>query len=368
MDQKLVQSDGFEEQPAAVQDFFSQVAALFDANPFQPHPVFSGAHAQTLAAYAWPRKYRLTPEPADEERLFEVEPGIRVLAKCRWHSEPEDHPTVVAWHGMEGSTSSVYMIAVADKAFREGFNVVRVNFRNCGGTEHLSRTLYHGGMSHDLNVVIEQLIKSHDLSRLYLLGFSLGGNMVLKLAGEYGSNSPSEVRALCVVSPSVDLRASTEAMTARRNWVYNRSFIQSLKKKVRIKHSFYPELYDITKLSRITTIRDFDEEFTSPLNGFIDANDYYQQASCVSVAHQIRLPTLIIHSKDDPFIPFDPLRNSAFSENPYVMTVGTDAGGHVAFISRDKGTDSDRFWAENRVPEFFKLAEQYLWRVQEFER
>src|SRR6266446_2983632 len=141
----------------------ARVSHAFKATPFIPHKLFRGGHTQTMAAYFWPRPYRLN-SLTDEERLFEVEPGAQVLAHCRWQSERTRRPTVVIWHGIEGSTGSVYMVATADKAFRAGFNVVRVNLRNCGGTEHLTPTLYHGGLSGDLRAVLNELIERDRLT------------------------------------------------------------------------------------------------------------------------------------------------------------------------------------------------------------
>ena len=337
-----------------VQNFLARVAAAFALKPFVPHPAFKGGNAQTLAAYAWPRPYRLQHPPRDEERLFEVEPGVKVLAHCRWQNDRRKHATVVIWHGMEGSTNSIYMIATADKAFRAGFNVVRVNYRNCGGTEHLTPTLYHGGLTEDLRVVVKQLIKNDGLNRIFLLGFSLGGNMVLKLAGEYGDEVPSEIVAVCAVSPSVDLKASSELILSRRNWLYHKQFVLSMKNRIRLKQKLYPELYDLSHLPSIRTLREFDDAYTSVANGFRDCDDYYDRASSIRVVAKIRIPTLIIHAKDDPFIPFEPLRRADFSENPYIMLLATERGGHVAFISAN--TNEDRFWAENRAVEFFELA------------
>jgi predicted alpha/beta-fold hydrolase len=340
---------------AEIRSFLVRVRAVFEVDPFKPHPAFRGGHAQTLAAYAWPRAYRFHTAPADEERLFDIEQNVKVLAQCRWQNERQKHATVVIWHGMEGSTSSIYMIAAADKAFRAGFNVVRVNFRNCGGTEHLTPTLYHGGLSEDLRIVVSKLIKDDGLKRLFLLGFSLGGNMVLKLAGEDGEDLPSEVVAVCAVSPSVDLRASSEQILRKPNWIYHRQFSRSLKQRIRLKNKLYPDLYDLSRLPHIRTIREFDEEFVSRAHGFADADDYYHCASSIRVAAGIRVPTLIIHAQDDPFIPFEPLRQPVFSENPYILLIGTAHGGHVAFISSKKSGE-DRFWAENRAVEFFRLA------------
>jgi uncharacterized protein len=343
-----------------VRAFFAEVSSQFSRKPFKAHPVFSSGHAQTLAAYAWPRRRRLRHSVSkDEERHFQVEDGVKVLAQCRWQTNRQDHPTLVIWHGMEGSTSSVYMWSTAYKGFRAGFNVIRVNYRNCGSTEHLATGLYHGGMSADLRAVITELIVKDGLTRIFPIGFSLGGNMVLKLAAEYGESPPPEVVAGCVISPSVDLQASTDLILKGSNWIYHRSFVRSVKKRVRAKHRLYPELYDVRKLNEVRTIRDFDERFTSLANGFANADDYYYQASCVRVVKQIRIPIMIIHAEDDPFIPFEPFRREAFVENPYLLLISTSRGGHVAFISA-ANENEDRFWAENRAIEFCQISETAL--------
>ena len=339
-----------------VQAFLARVATAFAAKPFTPHPVFKSGNAQTLAAWAWPQRFRVKPSPQDEQRLFEVEPGVKVLAQCRWQQDRRKHPTVVIWHGMEGSTSSIYMIATAAKAFRAGFNVVRVNYRNCGGTEHLTPTLYHGGLSDDLRVVINELIENEELDRVFVLGFSLGGNMVLKLAGEYGDGAPREIVAVAVVSPSVDLNASAELIGSRRNWLYHKQFMFSLKSRMRLKQRHFPDLYDLSRLEQIRNLREFDAEFTARAGGFESVDDYYHRASSLRVIANIRMPTLIIHAEDDPFIPVEPLRDRVFSENPYILMITTERGGHVAFISANP---EDRFWAENRAIEFFQLANEF---------
>lgn len=346
--------------PEKIRELFAEVVSSFSRKPFVPHRFFNSAHAQTLGAYAWPRRGRLKSTVLDdEERLFQVDDGVQVLAQCRWQSEKNNSPTMVIWHGMEGSTSSVYMWSTADKAFRAGFNVVRVNYRNCGGTEHLTPTLYHGGMSSDLARVIGELISKDYIKRLYIVGFSLGGNMVLKLLGEYGDQPPNELVAACVVSPSVELKASTDLIMKGSNWIYHKNFVISLKKRMQLKNRLYPDLYDLTRLKDIRTIRDFDEQFTSRANGFANADDYYFKSSSARVAGQIRVPTLIIHAEDDPFIPFNPLTESAFVDNPYLLLIKTERGGHVAFIGDDNKSE-DRFWAENRAVEFCKICEAKL--------
>jgi predicted alpha/beta-fold hydrolase len=378
---------------APVRSLLSQAGRLFAAHPFIPHPIFRNSHAQTLAAFAWPRQYRFET-PQDEERIFEITPDVKVLGHCRWQDIRAEHPTMIVWHGIEGSTVSTYMIAMADKAFKAGFNVIRMNLRTCGGTEHLTSSIYHGGLTEDLREVVRQLIEDDHLSRLVLVGFSLGGNMVLKLAGEYGADPPKEVLAICAVSPSIDLNASAVLILKRANWIYHRDFVYRLKKRLRLKHQLFPDLYDVSGLDSVRTLRDFDDRFTAKVHGFADAEDYYYKASSIRVIDRIRIPTLIIHAQDDPFIPFAPLRDPVVTNNPYILLIDPQHGGHVAFVSTKprhpesstNNTDlhfesrksdtprvnsshsthhssllpEDRFWSENRVIDFSQLAVQLL--------
>lgn len=365
--------------------FLNRIARLFEAKAFQPHRAFRSGHAQTLAAFAWPRWRKFRPV-SDQERLFQTAPDVKVLAHCRWQDNPTDHSTIIIWHGIEGSSASAYMLSTADKAFAAGFNVVRMNLRTCGGTEHLTSTIYHGGLTEDLRAVISELIERDGLPRLFLVGFSLGGNMVLKLAGEYGDNPPKEIIGVCAVSPSIDLQASAQLILKRSNWLYQQDFVRRLKRRLRRKHELFPDVYDISGLSSVRTLREFDDRFTSKAHGFNGAEDYYYRASSIRVIDRIRIPTLIIHAEDDPFIPFAPMLDPAITNNPYILVLGTKQGGHVAFLSASPGAPSnssengtrhsalgtddssliphysspseDRFWAENRVVEFCQLANQ----------
>jgi predicted alpha/beta-fold hydrolase len=335
----------------SVSNLLEQLAREFKTRPFVPHRIFKQGDAQTIAAHLWPGRFRARENTRDEARLFQVEPGSQVLARCRWQTNRVEHPTLVIWHGMEGSTASAYMLTTADKAFRVGFNVVRVNFRNCGGTEHLSPTLYHGGLTNDLRVVVDELIARDCLSRIFIAGFSLGGNMALKLAGEYGDNPPAEVKAVCTVSPSIDLRAGATLLARRRNWIYEQDFLRRLRHRIRVKEKLFPDLYDSTGLGRIRSIEQFDNRYIAPMFGFESADDYYAKASSLPFIGRIRIPTLMIHAIDDPFIPFAPLRDASIAANPYVLMIATERGGHVAFMSANP-RDEDRFWAENRLVEF----------------
>ena len=338
-----------------VRHFLSDVASAFAKNPFKPHRFFRGGHAQTLAAYAWPRRFRLRVA-TDQKRLFRVASDTQVLAYCRWQANPREHPTLVIWHGIEGSSDAVYMLATARKAFSAGFNVVRMNLRNCGDSEHLTPTLYHGGLTEDLRAVVTELIDDDQLKKLFLVGVSLGGNMVLKLAGEYADEPPAELLGVCAVSPSVDLNASAELILQRSNWLYHRDFLRRLKGRLVRKQKLYPESYDTSELSSVRDLREFDDRYTSRAHGFDGAADYYYRASSIRVVDKIRVPTLIIHGKDDPFIPFAPLLDPKLAANPYLLLIDPPQGGHVAFLGTPTKNE-DRFWAENRVVEFCKLAD-----------
>jgi predicted alpha/beta-fold hydrolase len=368
---------------AQVRGFLARVTEAFAATPFKPHQVFSGSHAQTLAAFAWPRR-RQFKRVRDQERIFQTAPDVKVLAHCRWQESPTAHPTLIIWHGIEGSSESTYMLSIAQKSFSAGFNVIRMNLRTCGGTEHLTPTIYHGGLTEDLRAVVRELIAEDGLSRLFLVGVSLGGNLVLKLAGEYGDNAPKEVTAICAISPSIDLQASAELILKRSNWLYQQDFVRRLKQRLRVKHKLFPDQYDISGLSSVKTLREFDDRYTSRAHGFDGADDYYYRASAIRVIDRIRVPTLIIHAEDDPFIPFAPMHDPALVNNPYILLVATKKGGHVAFISAKhsqaemtaehmtrsaSNNDSrftihdsreDRFWAENRVVEFCAMAQAAL--------
>lgn len=336
----------------AAQAALDRVASALRAKPFTPHPLFRSGHAQTLVAFAWPRRRPLRPLRGDEARLFEVEPGVRVLVHCRWQAERRAHPTLLLVHGLEGSSESIYMLSTALKAHRAGFNVLRLNFRSCGNTFHLSPTLYHSGMSPDLRALIAELIERDELKDIFLGGFSLGGNMSLKLAGEYGADFPSALKGVCAISPSVELAASAASIERRSNLVYQMRFIRSLKRRMREAATLYPERYDVSRLSRVRTLREFDERYTAPLGGFRDAHDYYTRSSSLPLISRIRVPTLIIHAEDDPFIPFDSLRHPSIGANPALILLAPAHGGHVGFVSDGNTAGEDRFWAENRLIEF----------------
>ncbi|MGB8508750.1 MAG: alpha/beta fold hydrolase [Pyrinomonadaceae bacterium] len=333
------------------------VARMLASHPFTPHRLFRNGHAQTLVAHKWPRRRRLGEDArTSEPRLFEVESNVRLLAQCRWHEARHERPTLVLVHGLEGSTFSPYMLGTAQKAFRAGLNVVALNMRNCGGTEHLAHTLYHSGMSGDMHAVVRELIERDGLTRLCVTGFSMGGNIVLKFAGELGADAPPQLLGVCAVSPSLDLSACADAIERRTNRLYQRAFVRSLRRRILGKQKMYPHIYDTSRLHTVRTVRDFDNLYTAVHGGFKDAEDYYERVSALRFISRISVPTLVIHAQDDPIIPFASFSDAAITGNPQVVMLAPRHGGHVGFVADNSGVGEDRFWAENRIVEFFNLV------------
>lgn len=337
----------------ALSPLSAEIAEAFRAKPFRPHPRLVSGHAQTIYAALAPRR-ELAESGRRESRIVEIEPNVRVRLVCRLHKDARARPTLVLMHGLEGSTDSNYVRGTAAKAYAAGFNTVGFNMRSCGGTEHLTPTLYHSGLTGDIDRVVRELAEGERLPEIYLVGFSMSGNMVLKLAGEYGERPPAALKGVAGVSPSIELAGCAAEIERRRNWLYRQSFMRSLRRRVRRKRALFPELYDTSGLWRVRTVRQFDERFTAPAGGYRDAADYYERASSLPVIPRIRVPTLVLHAEDDPIIPPAPFHDARLLENPSVLLVLTRHGGHVGFFS-DASSGEDPRWAENRVVEFFHM-------------
>ena len=315
--------------------------------PFQP--LFTGGHKQTLYAWARPRRFPRLPAPA--ARCFDVAPDARVLAHCHWQRDPQRHPTILLLHGLEGSSLAHYICGISDKAWAAGFNVVRLNQRNCGGTEHLARGLYHSGLTHDPLFVLRELIDVDRLPSIAIAGYSLGGNLTLKLAGELGDAAPPQLQAVCAVSPTLELAVCVEALERRSNVLYEWNFVRNLRARMKRKAAAWPGAYDLAPLAAVRTVRQFDEAFTAPHHGFRDAADYYHRASAMRVIDRIRVPALILTAADDPFVPPGPFRDPRIAGNPHITVVITPAGGHCAYVERS-GAGYDGYWAEREVVRF----------------
>src|SRR5713101_4026329 len=291
--------------------------------PFEPHPLLRNNHLMTLTASFVPRRFPALPAPS--ERLFETEPGTQLLGHCHWQAEPGKHPALVLVHGLEGSSESGYMRGIAEKAFR-------------------------AGLSGDYRAVLAELAERDAVPEIFFAGYSMGGNLVLKMAGELGEAAPRQLRGVAAVCPSLDLAACADALERGENILYRNHFVGSLMRHYRRKARLFPGRYSLDGLPKIRTLREFDDVITAPRSGYRDAVDYYYRASAVRVAGRIRVPTLIVTAQDDPFVPIESFSDSALTSNVFIRLLMPKHGGHCAFISRTAG--EERFWAEARVVEF----------------
>jgi hypothetical protein len=305
---------------------------------------------QTLASFLLKRRFNL---PAPEERLIEVEPGIQVLCHCHWQQDRTRPLTVIVVHGLEGSSDSQYMMGVAEKALAAGMNVIRYNQRNCGGTDALAPVLYHSGLSNDVAVVARELIERDQISRLALAGFSMGGNLVLKLAGEWGTQGPPQFRAVAACCPAMDLAASSDALHDPANRLYELYFLFNLRRRMIQKARLFPGHFDVGRMRGMRSLRDFDHQITAYYCGFSGADDYYSRAAAANVIEHIAVPALILHAANDPFIRVTPETRQKIAANPNIAFVETEDGGHCSFVGR-RSSDDDGYWAENQIVNFLR--------------
>lgn len=328
-------------------------ARMEQVEQFVPRRFLSNGHLQTLVGNFLPRTYRL---PEAESRIIEVDPGgerlpaSHVLCHCHWQANPSRRLTVLVVHGLEGSSASQYVMGNAARAWASGCNVVRMNMRNCGGTEHLSPTLYHSGLSGDVEAVIRTLVAAQGLEAFALIGYSMGGNLVLKLAGDLGEHAPGYLKAVIGVSPVMDLGPSADALHEPRNRIYEWKFMRGLLARYRRKVELFPAIYSAAGIEAIRTIRQFDDRITAPYSGYLGADDYYHRAASTRVVGRIAVPTLVVHSLDDPFIRMLPATREAIVANPHLTMLECAHGGHCAFLAPAKGYDG--YWAEKTLHEF----------------
>jgi len=320
---------------------------------FVPKIGLRGGHVMTVYCWGRPRTFPHLPPPVD--RHFDVEAGTRVLAHCYWQADPRSSPALLALHGLEGSSTAHYMRGLANKAYRRGFSVVLLNQRNCGGTEALCEGLYHSGLTADAAHVIDEL--AHEgIDRIVVAGYSLGGNLALKLAGDFADAPPPALRGVCAISPVMELEECVQALERKQNIIYQWNFVRGLKARMRRKAATHPGRFPVSRLADVRTVRQFDEYFTAPHFGFNGASDYYHRASAMRVVDRIRLPALVITAEDDPFVPIGPFRDPRVTTNPHIRLIVTAHGGHCGFVAAARDGD-DGYWAERRIVEF---AEELL--------
>lgn len=309
-------------------------------------PLFRNPHLLTLAGNFWPRAIDTSRFPT-RAVCYDTAPGTRILVE-------ENRPAgavlgeVLLHHGLEGSSRSGYLISLAQCLLEAGFGVHRMNMRGCGGTQRLTDTLYHSGLTTDARSILEQW-RAAGRGPRFLAGFSLGGNVALKLAGELGQEGPALLAGVCAVSTPLDLHACVKQLDSPANWIYQRRFVLSLCRRYRTRHRLDPVRFPAAGLESVRTVYDFDDRFTAKAFQLGDAPNYYATQSAIRFLAAIRLPTLLIQAKDDPMIPFSIYETAAIGSNPHIRLLAAEHGGHLGFLSRSR----PRFWLDPVIRDWF---------------
>ena len=252
---------------------------------------------------------------------------------------------VILCHGLEGSSKSKYILGMAQIFNKNGWDAVAMNYRSCSGEPNKSVSFYHSGLTADLDQVIKTIGSRY--TQLVLIGFSLGGNLVLKYVGERGSALPDKIKKAVAISVPCDLTSSAVELDKPHNFIYNKRFIKKLAAKVKAKKNIMPDKIDIEPLDKIKSLNDFDDCYTAPLSGFKDAHDYWSRCSSRQFLPGIKIPTLIINAHDDPFLGEGCFPWKEAAENDFLELEVPRYGGHVGFVS-----DSEIYWSEERTLQF----------------
>jgi len=306
--------------------------------PFDP--LFRNPHLQTIAGHYWKRPANDARFPI-EPRLYRTEPEVQVLVETQ---RPAGRAVgeIVMVHGLEGSGRAVYINSVSGAALRAGFAVNRFHMRTCGGTERLCRTLYHAGLTSDLLAVLRELC-DEGRGPVFLVGFSLGGNVVVKLAGELGESGPALLRGVCAVSAPLDLAACARRAAEPDNRVYDRRFVRRMRQRLRATGRYSAQDY-----AGLNSVMAIDDRITAPSFGFGNAENYYRTQSALRFLEGLRVPVLLIQSKDDTLVPFEIFDAPAVRANPWIELAATEHGGHLGFLGRRP----HRFWLDEAIMEW----------------
>ena len=317
--------------------------------PFRPLACLANGHLQSIAGCIWRRRF-----PAVESRLVQQRICLNngaVLQMERIDLDPR-RPHLLVVHGMAGSSRSSYMLALATKALSLGWNATLLNLYDSSNRK--PPHIFHAGSSCELEEIVGRLREQLRGGPWFAVGVSLGGNQLLKLLGERGGNLVGMLAGVAVISPVLNLPLAAKCLESVSNSLYRIYFVQRLKRIISRNPKRWKAAVDLKRLDRVRSVKEFDNLVTAPLSGFDGAHDYYQRSSCAPLLSNIRVPTFLLHARDDPILSCSPLESPAVKSNPCLQVCLTNYGGHVGFIGKS-GQDKDCFWAENRVLDFFRF-------------
>jgi predicted alpha/beta-fold hydrolase len=308
----------------------------------------SGGHVQTI----WGKLFRPRRTLDLRRQLLPTPDGDEI--ELHSIAGAAGAPHLLLLHGLEGSLRSHYANGILSAAADAGWNAHLLLFRSCGESVNRTRRFYHSGDTGDVLIVIEKLVRDHSAGDFFLAGVSLGGNVLLKYLGEDPDAVPSRVRGAAAISVPYDLARSAERINKGFSRVYQRYFLKTLKTKFVEKRNRFPDLPEEKEILALRTMVEFDDQVTAPLHGFRGAADYYKRSSAISFLSGIRVPTLLLSSYDDPFLPPDVLREVAerATRNPALHIEFHRSGGHVGFVSGSWPWRAS-YHIDRRILEFF---------------
>jgi uncharacterized protein len=322
--------------------------AILKENTFTPKSLFRNKHFNTVyrTLSTKPYKYKVNYK---RERINTPDGDFIDLDI----SSEQSKQAVIVVHGLEGSAQSLYVLSLVKYLNSQKIDVISVNLRGCGGQDNKFLYAYHAGFIQDLECVIKFIIKNYNYQSISLVGYSLGGNMVLKYMGEKALNVPEIVKCCVAVSAPCNLEDSSKELAKKSNFIYMAAFLKSVKEKARLKFKQFPNhTLDKKNILASKNFFEFDNYFTAPVFGYKSAEDLYQSNSCKPFLQAIKKPTILLTALDDPFLgnkcyPFDEAKN-----HNHFDLLATKYGGHVGFNSRFKRTEN--LWSEKFIASYIK--------------
>ena len=312
-------------------------------SPYKPPFYLFNSHLQTII----PSLFRKVKNVQFERERIRTED--KDFLDLDWHRPGSSQNLLIVSHGLEGDSQRTYVKGIIKAFSSKGCHGLAWNFRGCSGEPNLLERFYHSGATEDLEEVIQHVRSLGQYKKIILCGFSLGGNLTLKYLGERGTSLHPEIWRAAAFSVPLHLSSSSTKISKGSNWIYNKRFLSRLEQKILAKAAKMPGSFNIDALKDIKTLREFDEMYTAPLHGFESAEAYYTHCSSLQFLDSIRLPTLIINAKNDPFLSDLCYPEKEMEHHPFVTFEAPEEGGHVGFAPADGG---ELYYSEKRAIEF----------------
>jgi predicted alpha/beta-fold hydrolase len=316
---------------------------LIPVSTYKGNPLIKNKHLETII----PALFRRISVFYEREKIITTDKDFVDLDWIKNGSSK----LMILLHGLEGSSSSNYIKGFAQFFSKEGFDICAVNFRGCGGEDNLMLHSYHSGATGDIHDILRHIKRQQQYTEITLVGFSLGGNIVLKYLGEQGENVPPFIKCAVVFSVPCDLMSSAYILAEKENRIYTSRFLKTLTQKVKNKALIFPGKIQLNGIDRIRDFKEFDDRYTAPINGFKDAIDYWTSCSSIHFIKNIRIPTLLVNAKNDPFLSPACFPVEKANTNPDFYAEFPIHGGHVGFSTL---FPNSTYWSEIRAKAFIQ--------------